>query len=90
MKILKHYKTHWVGILAPLKQVLSEWRLLIVKMALDYGSHPPSRVLCHFLYDIDSLLGMACILPLFEAVQSLGKFGQGRDVAICDFVAAVK
>ena len=90
LKILKHCKTRWVGMLAPLKRVLSEWRLFIVKMALDYSSHPPSRVLYHLLCDIDSLLGMACILPLFEAVQSLSKFGQGRDVAICDFVATVK
>ena len=90
LKILKHCKTRWVGMLAPLKRVLSEWRLLIVKMAMDYSSHPPSYVLYHLLCDIDSLLGMACILPLFEAVQSLSKFGQGRDVSICDFVATVK
>ena len=35
LKILKHCKTRWVGMLAPLKKDLSEWRLLIVKMALD-------------------------------------------------------
>ena len=76
LKILKHCKTRWVGMLAPLKRVLSEWRLLIVKMALDSPRHPPSHALYDLLADVDSLLAMACILPLFEAVQSLNKFGQ--------------
>ena len=76
--------------LAPLKRVLSEWWLLIVKMALDSPRHPPSCALYELLADIESLLAMACILPLFEAVQSLNKFGQSRDVALYDFVAAVK
>ena len=90
LKILKHCKTRWVGILAALKRVLSEWRLLIVKMALDSPRHPPSRTLYELLADIESLLAMACILPLFEAMQFLNKFGQSRDVALYEFVATVK
>ena len=87
LKILKHCKTRWVGMLAPLKRVLSEWRLLIVKMALDSPRHPPSRALYDLLADVDSLLAMAY---MFEAVQSLNKFGQSHDVALCNFVTTVK
>ena len=90
LKILKHCKIRWMGMLAPLKRILSEWWLLIVKMALDSPRHPPSRALYELLADIESLLAMAYILPFFEAVQSLNKFGQSRDVALYDFVAAVK
>ena len=61
-----------------------------MKMALDSPRHHPSCALYELLADIESLLAMACILPLFEAMQSLNKFGQSRDVALCDFVAAVK
>ena len=53
LKILKHCKTRWVGMLAPLKHVLSEWRLLIVKMALDSPRHPPFRALYELLVDIE-------------------------------------
>ena len=90
LKILKHCKTRWVEMLAPLKQVMFEWRLLIVKMTLDYTNHPPSRTSYHLLCGIESLLGIACILPLFEVVQSLNKFGQSNDVAFYDFVAPIK
>ena len=38
-KILKHCKTRWVGMLVPAKRVLSEYRLLVAKMAADYDSH---------------------------------------------------
>ena len=50
--------------LALLKHVLSKWHLLIVKMALDYASHPPSSALFHLLCDIESFLAMACIFYL--------------------------
>ena len=90
LKILKHCKALWVGMLAPLKRVLSEWRLLIVKMALDSPRHPPSHTLYELLANIESLLAMAYILPLFEVMQSLNKFEHSRDVALCDLVAAIK
>ena len=76
--------------LALLKRILSEWLLLIVKMALDSPRHLPSRALYELLADIESLLAMARILSLFEVVQSLNKFGQSHDVALYDFVAVVK
>ena len=75
LKNLKHYKTLWVGMLAPLKCIFSKWRSLIVKMALDYSSHPPTCALYNLLSNIKSLFGMACTFLLFEVVQSLSKFG---------------
>lgn len=42
------------------------------------------------LLDPWTLLGMSCLLPLLEAVDSLVQFAQKTDVYICDFVAAVK
>ena len=74
LKILKHFKTRWMRI-ALLKHVLCEWRLLIVKMALDYISHLSFCALYHLLCNIESLLGMAYILLFFEVVQSSNKFG---------------
>jgi hypothetical protein len=34
-------------------------------------------------------LGMTCLLPLLECINSLVKFAQGRNVYICDFVATL-
>jgi hypothetical protein len=34
-------------------------------------------------------LGMTCLLPLLECINSLVKFVQGRNVFICDFVATL-
>ena len=42
------------------------------------------------LLDPYTVLGMAALLPLLEAVDNLITFAQKRDVYICDFVAALK
>jgi hypothetical protein len=89
-KILKHCKTRWVGLLAPAKRVLSEYRLLVAKMAADYDAHAPARTLYHLLIDVKCLLSMAAIVPLFEKADSLMRFAQSQDVFVCDFVAAVQ
>jgi hypothetical protein len=89
-KIFKHCKTSWVGMLAPAKHVLSEYRLLVAKMAADYDSHAPTRSLYHLLVDVKCLLRMVAIVPLFKKAKLLMKFVQSRDVFVCDFVAGMK
>ncbi len=39
---------------------------------------------------METLLGLACILPCLKAMQRLFKFTQGRDTFICDFIFALK
>lgn len=56
LKILKHYNMHWIEMLAPLKHVLSEYCILILKMAADYNSHLPSCTLFHLLCIVKTLL----------------------------------
>jgi hypothetical protein len=43
-------------ILAPAKQVLSEYQLLVAKMEADYDGHAPTRSLYHLLVDVKCLL----------------------------------
>lgn len=52
----------------PLKLVLFEYPLFFVKMAMDYANYAPSRDLFHLLCDVETLLPMAAIVPLFEAI----------------------
>jgi hypothetical protein len=36
------------------------------------------------------MLGMCCIIPLLESIDSLIQFAQQQDIFICDMVAAIK
>jgi hypothetical protein len=89
-KILKHCKTRWMGMLAPAKRILSEYRLLVAKMAANYNSHAPARSLYQLLVDVKCLISMAAIIPLFEKVESLMKFIKSHNVFVCDFFVGVK
>ncbi len=40
--------------------------------------------------DVETLLGLACVIALLEVVQGLSKFAQGRGTFIYDFVDALK
>lgn len=53
---------------------MSEYRLLVVKLASDYASQPGCCQLHHLLFDVGTLLSMATIVPLFEAIESFMEF----------------
>jgi len=40
--------------------------------------------------DIEFILGLCCILPLFEIIHMLFKIAQGKDLSVCYFVNIVK
>ncbi len=42
------------------------------------------------LYDIVTILGLACILPMLEFVNALMKFAQVIDNFVCDYIVIVK
>jgi hypothetical protein len=42
------------------------------------------------LCDVEVILGLPYIYPLFECVHALIKVAQGKDVFVCDFVEVVK
>ncbi len=73
-KILKNIKTQWMSMLSPSKKVLNEYQMLIVKMVEDNVSIVIVKANYELLYDVETLLGLACVLPLLELVQGLFKF----------------
>jgi hypothetical protein len=73
-KILKFCMIRRMGLLAPAKWVLSEYRLLVAKMATDYDAHNFASTLHHLLNDVKYLLSIPAIVPLFEKADSLMKF----------------
>ncbi len=73
-KILKNIKTQWMSMLSPSKRVLNEYQMLVVKMVEDNVSIVIVKANYELIYDVETLLGLACVLPLLELVQGLFKF----------------
>jgi hypothetical protein len=61
--------------LSPSWCVLNEYKPLIVKMAEDSSTIDIAKPNYELLCDVEMFLGLACVLPLLEAVQC---FAQGR------------
>ncbi len=65
---------------------LNEYKLLVVKIVENniviMTTKPNYELLC----DIKTLLGIACVLILLEAIQNIFKFAQGCDTFIYNFV----
>jgi hypothetical protein len=89
-KILRNVKTRWISCLEPVKRVMSEYKALVLKMHLDAPSLASAKANLNLLCEIELLLGLACILPMLEALNYLIKFSQQTSCFVCDMVAAVK
>ncbi len=42
------------------------------------------------LFDVDTILGLPCVLPMLEYVNALMKFVQTKDVFVCDYTTTIK
>ncbi len=60
--------------LSPSKRMLNEYQMLVVKMVEDNVSIVIVKTNHELLYDVETLLGLAFVLPLLELVQGLFKF----------------
>ena len=91
-KILQNIKTRWISMLSPLKRVLSEYRILLVKMYADQfvkPAIPAAKVNYELMADIKCLLTLAAVVPLLEVVKALVVFAQSPSVYVCDFTRAL-
>jgi hypothetical protein len=61
-----------------------------MKMALDATTITFAKSNLCLLTNVEMLLGLNVIMALLEAMHSLIKFAQLRDVFVCDFIAIVK
>jgi hypothetical protein len=93
LKILRNIKTCWISMLAPVVRVMNEYRTLLVKFQQDSSVRKPKKIAekCFTnLVDVQTIIGLACIMPMLRLTQSLMKYAQRNDVFVCDFLAGVK
>jgi hypothetical protein len=79
-KILYNIKIRWNSMINPIKQVLFEYHILFMKMALDAATIPSAQSNIYLSTDVETLLRLNAMMPLLKALHSLIKFAQLRDV----------
>jgi hypothetical protein len=65
---------------SPSKWVYAKYRFIIVKMHSESSKSDKALMNLNAMCDVDLILGLLYILPLFECVHTLTKIAQGRDV----------
>jgi hypothetical protein len=58
----------------PSKVVFEEFKTLLVKMAKNVVVNEYAAINYELLCDIEIVLGLACLLPMLEAMQGLNKY----------------
>jgi hypothetical protein len=60
----------------PTKQVMKEYRTLLLKMGLDATIEVKVNVNLTHMVDVEVLLGLSCVFPLLEIMHNLIKFSK--------------
>ncbi len=58
----------WISILASFKQMVKEYKTSVVKMNDDVVSNEVINNNYELLYDVETILGLTCVLPMLEAM----------------------
>jgi hypothetical protein len=62
---------------SPSKKIYSKYQPLIVKMHAESPKNDIASKNLNVLCDVELILGLPCLLPLFECVHKLIKIAQG-------------
>jgi len=76
--------------LAPSKRLVFEYKFIIMKMFENLPTNLIVATNYELLCDVGTMMGLTCMWPMLEVVQSLNKLAQNKDRFICDFVATMK
>jgi hypothetical protein len=68
LKFLKNIKMKWISILASSKQMVKEYKTSVVKMNDDVVSNETINNNYELLYDVETIMGLTCVLPMLEAM----------------------
>jgi hypothetical protein len=76
--------------LASSKRLVSKYKSIIMKMSKDLPTNLVATTNYELFCDVETMMGLTCVLPMLEVVQSLNKLAQNEYCFICDFVVIVK
>ncbi len=76
--------------LAPSKILVFEYKFVVMKLFEDLPINHVATTNYELFCDVETMMGLTCVLLMLEVVQSLNKLAQNRDCFICDFVAIMK
>ncbi len=69
--------------LSPMKQILQKYRSLVMHMMFDkHAFKTIAKANLELLCDSETFMGLTCVLPLLECMQSRSKFVQSHDILI--------
>jgi hypothetical protein len=89
-KILRNIKTRWISIISLVKRVLSEYCTFHMRITLNAPTIASTKSNLCLLTNVKTLLRLNAIMPLLDAIHSLIKFSQLRDVFMCEFITIMK
>jgi hypothetical protein len=64
--------------------------ILIIKMVVNCGFTKVAKANLLNLCNIDTILGLLCVLPILEFGNALINFVYGKNVFVCDCIATIK
>jgi hypothetical protein len=76
--------------LAPFKILVFEYKSVVMKMFEDLLINHVAATNYELFCDVETMMGLTCVLPMLEVVQSLSKVVQNKDCFICVCVVAMK
>jgi hypothetical protein len=62
--------------LFPIKQVLAQYKTLVVNMNDDLHIVATTKINSQYIYEIEMVMGLTCTMPLLEAIHVFIKFMQ--------------
>jgi hypothetical protein len=90
LKILRQVKTRWLSMISPAIRVMNEYKTLVVKMMEDQDDMESAKTSFHHLIDVQIVVSLPCLVPMFKCLHSLMQLGQKRDIFIYDYLSALK
>jgi hypothetical protein len=70
-------KTRWISMFFPSTRIYSEYRPLILKIHVESPKNDTTNKNWNVLFDMELILGLPCLVPLFECVHKFIKIAQG-------------
>ncbi len=59
--------------LPPFKRLVSEYRSVVMKMSKDLPTNHVVTINYELRCDVETMMGLTCVLPMLEIVQNLNK-----------------